>query len=183
MDGQGSTRFTLEQDDLKDLFWTDSMGERKNKKIKEAQFWVLCKCHKIPLSKWHIFCFSGPKWHIPDHITVGVIEAIKQSATATDYQTILLSTAIRDIKQICNKKAQQKQKDQWNQFSPNNSQESKCHRWAEKEISVHQISIWAFKTPEGRQLGEQKPLPFSLVVPKNSNTILWCQIENREHCV
>lgn len=120
------------------VLWGKIKGEKKKThQGKEAPFWVLCKCHKIPLSKPHIFWFSGPKWHIPDHITVGVIEAIKQSARATDYQTILLPAAIRGIKQTCHKKDQQKHKDQWNQFSPNNSQESKCHRQAEKEISLY----------------------------------------------
>lgn len=121
-------------DHAREQFW-DSIQKTEKK---EAQFWVLCKCHKTPVTKLHTVWFSRPKWQIPDHITGGVIEAIKQSPRDTDYQRVLLSAAIKGIKYICNKQEQQKQKDQWHQLIPNNLQEKQMP-WTgrKRSLSTH----------------------------------------------
>lgn len=119
---------TTMQEQLQRQFWESVQKTEK----KEAQFWVLRKCHKTPVRKPHFVWFSRPKWQIPDHITGGVIEAIKQSSRDTDYHTILLSAAIKGIKYICNKQEQQKPKDQWHQLIPNNLQEKQMPRTGRK---------------------------------------------------
>lgn len=131
---QTSSTFTM-QEQLQRQFWESI--EKIDKK--EAQFWALRKCHQTPASKPYIVWFSRPKWQIPDHITGGVIEAIKQSSRDTNYQRILLSAAIKGIKYICNKQEQQKQKDQWHQLIPNNLQEKQMS-WTGRKRSLSTLS-------------------------------------------